>query len=132
MRHEMTDIDPQNDHSGDETLIVALASGLSVRNAAKRAAVSESTAFRRLRDPAFRQRVDETRGTLFSEALGRLADAASEAVNTLRGLLGKKSPPAVRLAASRAVLDLGVRMRDSIELESRMRAMEERLTTIGN
>ena len=79
-RPVMAEFDPQNDQSGDESQIVALASGLSVRTAVKRTAFSESTAYRRLRDPAFRQRVDAARGMMFNEALGRLADVATALV----------------------------------------------------
>ena len=58
-----------------------------------------------------------------TDAVGRLADAATAAVETLRGLLAASQPATVRLGAARAILtalidvqthaDLVVRFRNS-------------------
>src|SRR5215212_1718645 len=103
---------------GDNVLILALASGMSVREAARKAGTSERTVHRRLNDAAFRDRVTETRDQLFQRAAGCLADAATEAVNTLRELLEDKSPM-VRLGACRAILEHGPKLHENIEVTSR-------------
>ena len=117
----MTDDDRQ--HDDEWPLIAALASGQTVRDAAAAAGVSEATAFRRRRDPAFRQRVEAVRSELFTTALGQLADAATEAVTTLRVLLGDKSAT-IRLGAARSILELGPRLQAAVELEGRIAAIE--------
>jgi len=62
--------------AGDDELILALAAGATVREAAEQAGISERTAHRRLADADFRRAVDEARGRMFDAALGRLAGLA--------------------------------------------------------
>ncbi len=110
--------------TGDTELILALASGASVREAAKRAGIGASTAYRRTRDPEFKRRVTEARDQLFDRAVGLLADAAHDAIKTLRELLSSSSPSA-QLGAARAILEHGPKLRDQVELENRITALEE-------
>src|SRR5262245_31423971 len=86
------------DSSQDDLLAVALAAGLLIRDAALAAGVSESTAHRRKRDPAFNARVQELRAGSVEAALGRLTTHATGAVDVLAALL-KDPDPRVRLAA---------------------------------
>jgi transposase len=58
----------------DAALLAALAGGATVRAAARKGAVSESTVYRRLRDREFRARVTEARAAMVERALGRTAD----------------------------------------------------------
>jgi hypothetical protein len=110
--------------SADEALALAVAAGSTLRDAAGAAGVSERTATRRWADPAFRRRVAELRSDMAGRAAGRLAAAMSEAADTLRGLLAARSD-SVRLAAARALMELGVKLGESVELERRVAALEE-------
>jgi hypothetical protein len=112
--------------SADEALALALASGLTVEGAAEQAGVSPRTAYRRRADPDFRQRVIEFRAEMVQRALGKLADGAAAAVDTLRKLLKAKSEH-VKLGAARAMLELASRLRDTVELEQRFQDVENRL-----
>jgi hypothetical protein len=78
--------------NADAALIAALAAGSTVRDAARGAGVGETTVYRRLQDEAFRKRVDKVRAEMIAQAVGRLADAATDAANTLRTLLGDDTP----------------------------------------
>ncbi len=108
---------------GGDAFALAVASGISLREAARSAGISESTAYRRLKDPAFRRRVSEIRTSFLNEAVGRLCEAANEAVSTLRALLTARSE-GVRLSAARAILELGAKLREQTELEERITALE--------
>jgi len=108
---------------GDAALLLALAAGQTVRDAAAAAGIGERTATRRLADTAFRRRVAELRGEMVGRALGRMADGMSEAADVLRQLLAAESE-SVRLGACRALLELGVKLRESVELEARVAALE--------
>jgi transposase len=66
--------------NADLALAAALAAGQKIEDAAAQAGVSASTAYRRLRSPPFRQRVDELRGRMVEATVGRLADLGAEAV----------------------------------------------------
>jgi hypothetical protein len=112
-------------------LVLALASGLSVRDAAKQTKVSERTIYRRLQDPAFRTAVSQARGAMLQQAIGLLSATACEAVTTLKGALQDESSH-VRIRAARSILELGTKLRDLIEFEERLGNLETRrgLTTI--
>jgi hypothetical protein len=107
----------------DEALALALAAGQTLRAAAPAAGVSERTAARRWADPDFRLRVSELRGEMVHRALGRMADGMAEAADQMRALLAADSE-SVRLGAARALLELGVKLRESVELEARLVDLE--------
>lgn len=107
----------------DDALALELAAGATVRDAAKSAGVSERTAHRRWADPAFRRRVTSVRAEAVSRAVGRLAAGMGEAADALRGLVTSESE-AVRLSACKAILQLGVELRASVEFDERIAALE--------
>ncbi len=117
--------------NADEALAAALASGQTLRDAAAAVGVGERTATRRWADPVFRRRVSELRGSMVGRALGRMADGMVEAADVLRALLDAGTPPAVRLGAARSLLELGVKLRESVEFEERMVAVEQKLQNAG-
>ena len=110
---------------GELRLLVALAAGETVRDAAKAAGIGERTATRYTAEPDFRRRVVELRAAMVERALGKLADAATAAVDTLRSLLNAEGE-STRLGAARSILELGNRMRETVELEQRLAALEQR------
>jgi hypothetical protein len=112
---------------GDDALLTALASGQTVRDAARSAGIGERTAFRRVADPDFRRRVAELRAEMIGRALGQLADGMTEAAGTLRKLLAADGE-SVRLGAARSILELGNKLREAVELERRMADLEQRMT----
>ncbi len=114
-----------NRKNANEALITALAGGSKIEDAAREAGISESTAYRRLRDPDFRKKVADARAEMVSQAIGRLTLASTGATVTLIKLLAEPTPPAVRLGAARSILELGAKLRESEELEQRVAALEE-------
>ena len=112
-------------HNADAALVAALAGGATVGQAATVAGVGERTAYRRLAEPDFRRDMTYARDELLTQTVGRLAEAGTEAVATLRGLLGAESE-SVRLGACRAILELGAKLRESEELAERLAVVEAR------
>ena len=110
----------------DAALVAALAAGRTAQDAAREAGVSERTVYRRLDDPAFKRQVDEARAEMLARAVAMLTSASVEAVETLRGLLGSPMDFA-RLAAARAILEVGHKYREQLDLAERVAALEERL-----
>jgi HEAT repeat protein len=108
----------------DEALAVALAAGQTLRTAAQSVRIGERTAARRWADPLFRRRVSELQHEMIGRCLGRMADGMVEAADMLRTLLAAKSET-VRLGAARALLELGVRVRDAVELDRRVQQLED-------
>jgi hypothetical protein len=104
----------------------ALASGHSIAQAAEQFGISRRTVERHLARPAFRQRVARLRGELIANALGRMADNMTRAADTVSRLLDSDNP-VVALRAARALLSLGLRLRDSVELADRIDQLETEL-----
>jgi hypothetical protein len=116
-------------------LLGALVEGATVAQAAKKAGLSERTAYRRLAEPEFRRDLAERRRQLVDAVSARLAAAGDSAIDTLLAL--KDDPdvqPSVRLSAARCVLEhLGklAELAEAADLGDRLGVIEdafERLT----
>jgi len=107
-----------------EPLAVAVASGHSIRAAADVAKCAQQTAYNLSSSQNFRQRVAELRSEMTTLAVGKLSDAASQAVDTLRELLNPANDPSIRLNASKAILAALPSMTEFGELRSRIDAIE--------
>ena len=113
--------------NADHKLLMAFACGATVESAARQAGVSESTAHRRLEDPAFRQQLQAMRADLVQRTAGALTAASTESVRTLLELQKPSAPPAVRLGAARSILEIGIKLREAADLEERLSALEQQL-----
>ena len=110
----------------DEALVLALATGQTLCDAAQAVGIDKYTAARRWADPAFRRRVSEARSALLAEAVGRLASLAGKAANALGELL-TSGRDLVKLQAAKSVLELGPKLREAGELAERLDALERRM-----
>jgi hypothetical protein len=106
-----------------EAAALALARGATIAEAAEGCGAGERTVKRWLTTPAFRRRVSDLRGRLTDTALGQLCNHQAAAADTLAELLQARSEM-VRLSAARSILELGVKLRESTELEERITALE--------
>ncbi len=111
----------------DTRLLVALASGESIRRAARTARVSQQTVSRRLEDADFRRRLARLRARMVDEAIGQLSRGMARAGRTLRRLLTTAQSESVRLGAARTILEMHCRLKEAGEIEERLQALEERL-----
>jgi hypothetical protein len=126
-RPEMAPNGPKNGTLApkQEAAAFALAAGRSQDDAARESGAGTRTIKTWLAThPAFTRRIQELRGELTARALGRLVDGMVSAADTLGYLCRKGKSEMVRLSAARAVLELGVRLRESVELEQRLAALE--------
>ncbi len=119
----------KSNKAAEQALLAALAIGATVENAARKAGISERTAYRRLADPDFQARVDQMRRENLARTAGMLSGAALGSVKTLVDLAQDVAVPAsVRRGAARDVLDMAVKYRESAEMEQRLAAIEDRLS----
>jgi transposase-like protein len=116
-------------YGSDAELVTALACGATIEGAARKYGVSESTIYRRLRDPEFRQRIKDISAETLKRTVRMLTASAPEATRTLLTLLEPSNPASVRLGASRSNLDRAVRMREHVEFEERLTAIEQQTTS---
>jgi hypothetical protein len=108
----------------DVALTAHLAAGFSPAGAAKLAGVSEATTYRRLADPAFRQRVEEARSAFWDRALGILSKGAAESALVLRRLL-RSDDGRLKLQAAKILLEQGIKVRDQVDITQRVAALEK-------
>jgi hypothetical protein len=113
--------------NADQRLLMALACGATNENAAASAGISEATVYRRLKDVDFQQERRKNKTEMVGRTASMLTAAGGESVKTLLALQKDSIPAATRLGAARAVLELGVRIRESAELEERIALLEARL-----
>jgi transposase-like protein len=108
-----------------EAAALALARGASLSEAAQESGAGERTIKTWTASlPGFNHRVNELRAEMTSRALGRLSDSMTSAADTLGYLSRKGTSEMVRLSAARAVLELGTKLREAVELEERIAALE--------
>jgi hypothetical protein len=112
-------------------LVVRIAAGSTIKDAAVAAGIGERTAHRHAATPAFQEAVNEARSEYVTRALGRLSAAAPLAVNTLLDLLKSAERESTQLGAARILLDQFVRLRESEDLASRVAAIEAQLNAAG-
>ena len=103
---------------------LALAAAGKPADVAQQFGVSRRTVDRWLSEPAFRRIVWDLRQQMVAAAVGRMADHMTLAADALVKLLDSDDA-AVRLRACRAILSLGLRLHDAVDLEERLRALED-------
>jgi hypothetical protein len=111
----------------DHQLLLALACGASVEVAARAVGISESTIRRRLHEKRFSTRLTQMRSEMSLRVADQLTAASTEGARTMVELMKPAYPPAARLGASRAVVELSMRARESADLQNRMAELERRL-----
>jgi hypothetical protein len=116
----------------EDKLLIALACGATVETASKQCQISDRTIYRRLQDPEFQDRLESIRTEMVQRAAAMLTAAASEAVRTLLSLQKESVSAAVRLGAARAILEIGLKMREVVELEARIALLEEQFKETGS
>lgn len=109
---------------GENAVILALAQGRSTDEAGRAGGVTGRTVRRWLEDPSFAARVSEVRVQILDRTVGALVDASLDAVATLREMAVNAQSEAVRVRASTAILNALVVVRESVDLEQRLAALE--------
>jgi AcrR family transcriptional regulator len=116
---------PGDLHRRKLQLVQALASGLSVAEAAERAGISPRTAYRYLRDEAVVQALQSIERELLQTLARRLATLAVRATEALEAALQDDGVPwSVRVRAADALLDHAEKLAYLARLEERLAELE--------
>lgn len=108
----------------ENALVLALASGASVDEAATAAGISRRTAYRRLQDATVQRQIVAARDEIYESSVSKLAVVAQQATERLRDLI-QSSNERVSLPAVRIALELVPRWRESVELTRRVQQLED-------
>lgn len=120
----------------DERLLAELVAGATVAAASERSGVSLATAHRRVREPAFRARLDRARRDVMAAVATRLAAAAELGVDVLVEVASDpEAAPSVRVKAALGLLASASAYHERAELSSglleRLEALERDAAVSG-
>lgn len=110
--------------ANQERALAALLATPTVTAAAERSGLGERTIYRYLKDPEFKRRYSEERAHLLDQTVAGLQKLGIGAVGVLRRNFDAESPH-VQIRAARAVLDLMFRGAELVEMEERLRRLED-------
>jgi hypothetical protein len=82
-----------------------------------------------LQDPEFCKRLQQLGADMVKRAAAALTAASVEAIKTLLSLQATSIPHAVRLGAARSIIELGAKLREVVDTEERLAAVEARLAS---
>ena len=120
-------------HSGklsrnQQRAIVALLASPSIEAAAATVGIGQRSLYRWLKLDQFQQAYRAARKEIVSQAVGKIQNAMTLAVDTLvRIMSDPDGPPSCRVAAAKCVLDLGLIVGQLEEVETRLAAIEKRI-----
>ena len=106
-----------------EAAIFALLEAGTIESAALSVGVSRTSLWAWMKIEPFRNRLTDARAELFREGMSALKGSMSKAAGVLVKLMDSKSENVRRLAAS-AILGLGLKANESIEIEERLSRLE--------
>jgi hypothetical protein len=106
--------------------VLAMLSGSNFLEASQTAGVSQSTMWRWMREPDFKQALRDGRLELMEGAIGRIQQACSEAVEVLRSVMNnQESPCSSRVTAAKCVIEMALKAVELQDLEQRIIALEK-------
>jgi hypothetical protein len=115
-----------------EAFLAQLLAQPTIKQACQAIGISQGTATRWLRQPAFKQAYAEARWESLAEALHYLQGSILRAVAVLNAvLLDPDAKPAVKVIAARAVLEFGLRSIEQEQIADRLSRIEEALAIGG-
>src|SRR5215207_10360293 len=108
----------------EEAAIVGLLSEPTIDAAARKVGIGETTLLRWMAEPEFKARLRAARRSVVEGAIGRLQQAATQAVDALTRNL-TCGIPAVEVGAAKSVLDQALKAIELVDLAERVEALEE-------
>src|SRR5437868_5370620 len=107
--------------------IVHLFNTATMAQAAKATGISEATAGRWMKEPAFLHAYAEARSQLLRHGLGHLAQGLTTGALVLRSIVQGDGPPAAKIAAIRLMYDIVLRHQELELLEARIQDLEAKV-----
>ena len=105
--------------------IEALAAGATVEQAALDADVTVRTIYSWRRENGFKCELQAATDEILSQSVTTITAGVLDAIQTLRDIqTDANNPPATRVMAARAILDASLRLREQINFQERLAALE--------
>ena len=109
--------------------VSALMTAASIEAAAKAAGIGRRTAFRYLANPGVKSALSRALDDAMGAATRRAVQAMSGALETLEAVHADgEAPTGARVAAARAILEAGPKLREALDLAQRVAELEAKLS----
>lgn len=111
----------------EDLAVIALLSEPTIGKAAKRVGVSEATLWRWMQDESFQELYREARNKAVGQAIARLQQATTKAVNTLEAVISdSKAPANVKVNAARIIIETALRAIEIEDIQARLDRLERK------
>lgn len=115
-----------------EAAVIALLTEPTVGKAAERVGISESTLYRWMQDENFQRLYREAKRNAMDQAISKLQQTSTLAVETLANVMKDKRAPAMaRVMAAKTVLELSLKATEIEEVLERVEALERMVENDG-
>lgn len=115
----------------DPELVARVAAGERVEDVATDRGISRSAAYRALEREEVRQEIRAIRTAMVEAAADRLASEMTGAADALAAIaVDEDAPASARVSAAKAVIELGTRLRQELDVERRLEQLERALSPV--
>lgn len=115
----------QNINSKQEKAIAALLTEPTIKLAAKKTGIGETTLYRWMQEETFDKAYKEARKKALDQTIFRLQQTTTDAVQTLKDVMvDKESPASSRVTAAKTVLEMSFKAYELQDLASKIEDME--------
>jgi hypothetical protein len=116
---------PQSPALAQKKAAIAVASGLSMLDAARKAGVDRGTVTRWMSQPAFRARVNKYQAVIVGRAVAVLTRTMTEAALVIRGTVRGELFSRDRISTAKWAIETGLKLNVDREFERRLSELEE-------
>lgn len=112
-----------------DTAVLALLTEPTIRKAAEKTGVNESTLWRWMQEEDFKKQYQQAKQEAVGQATSRLRQSMTAAVDALVDMAENPKTPAIaRANAARTLLEFGFKAHENEDIQKRMDALEEALS----
>ncbi len=111
----------------EEIAILALLTEATMKEAAEKADISESTLWRWMQQEAFKDKYQQAKRQSIEHATARLRQGMTIAVNTLIEIMENKGSAMARVIAAKTVIESAMKAHEIEDLQDRVDRLEESL-----
>jgi DNA-binding MurR/RpiR family transcriptional regulator len=109
-----------------EKAIMALLTEPTIRKAAEKAGVGETTLYRWMQEESFDQAFKEAKKMALAQTISRLQQTTTNAVETLKSVMeNEDSPASSRVSAAKTVLEMAFKAYEMEDLAAQIEEMQQ-------
>lgn len=109
-----------------EKIIAALLASPTIKQAAKKLNMSESTLYNYLKEDEFREKYNSAKTAILNQTAGYIQENMAIAAENIINIINDETiPPQTRLNASKTIIEYGIKFTEIADILPRLEALEE-------